>query len=239
MTVSTSPSPAQTRLNPRAAVGFLVYLLLTPAALLLAGGDLRWGMAWAYIAITLAGVIGSRLLVLKKNPAMLAERSRFAEVEGVPAWDRLMSLFVGLVGPFILIIVEGLDHRFAWGPAVSLAWQAVFMVIVLLTVLVAVWAMLANAYFSAVVRIQRDRGQTVVSSGPYAAVRHPAYAAGIISSLAAPLALDAVWALVPALLMIIVLVVRTALEDQMLQRELPGYRDYAARVRYRLLPGIW
>jgi protein-S-isoprenylcysteine O-methyltransferase Ste14 len=239
MTASTSSSPTEARLNPKAAVGFLVYLLLTPAALLLIGGDLLWGMAWAYIAITLAGVIGSRLLALKKTPELLAERSRFTEAEGTPAWDRILMLLVGLVGPFVMIVVAGLDHRFDWGPMVNPIWQVVFLAIVALSNLVAVWAMLANAYFSAVVRIQRERGQTVVSSGPYAAVRHPAYASGVISSLATPLALDAVWALVPALIIIIALVIRTALEDQMLQRELPGYAEYAARVKYRLLPGIW
>ena len=239
MHTSASSSPTHIQLTPKVIVGFLVYLLLTPAALLLIGGDLRWTMAWVYIFITLAGVIGSRLLALKKNPEMLAERSRFTQAEGTPAWDRVLVPVVALIGPFAMIIVAGLDHRYDWGPVINPVWQAVFLVIVAISVLVVVWAMLTNAYFSAVVRIQRDRGQTVVSSGPYAAVRHPAYAASLISSLAAPLALDAVWALVPALVMIIALVIRTELEDRLLQKELPGYAEYAARVRYRLLPGVW
>ncbi len=226
-------------MNPKVVVGFLIYSLFTPAALLLASGDLRWTMAWVYIAIYLASVIGSRLVALKKSPGLLAERSRFTQAADTPAWDRALVPVVALVGPFAMIVTAGLDHRFGWGPAITPTWQAVFMAIVALSALVAVWAMLANAFFSAVVRIQHERGHQVVSHGPYAAVRHPAYAASVISSLATPLALDAVWALVPALIIILALVIRTALEDQMLQRELPGYTEYAAHVKYRLLPGVW
>jgi protein-S-isoprenylcysteine O-methyltransferase Ste14 len=105
--------------------------------------------------------------------------------------------------------------------------------------LLAVWAMLANRFFSAYVRIQGDRGQSVVTDGPYRGVRHPAYAGGLISNLALPIMLGSLWALIPALLGAISMIVRTALEDRTLQAELPGYAEYARKTRYRLLPGVW
>ncbi len=235
----TPAAPSNIHMNPKVIVAFVVFSLLTPAALLLAGGDLRWTMAWAYAAIYLASVVLSRLLALKKTPGLLAERSNFTQAADTPAWDRALVPVVALIGPFAMIVTAGLDHRFGWGPGINPALQVVFLAIVAISALVAVWAMLANAFFSAVVHIQRERGHQVISRGPYAAVRHPAYAASVISSLATPLALGAVWALVPALIIIIGLVIRTALEDQMLQKELPGYTEYAAHVKYRLLPGVW
>ena len=101
------------------------------------------------------------------------------------------------------------------------------------------WAMIVNNFFSLVVRIQKDRGHTVVSSGPYAYVRHPGYIGGILFQLATPVMLGTLWALVPAGLAACLIVIRTVLEDKTLQAELDGYKDYAARVRYRLLPGVW
>jgi len=101
------------------------------------------------------------------------------------------------------------------------------------------YALIENAYFSGVVRIQADRGQHVVSSGPYRWLRHPGYAGTLLAYLATPFLLDSAWALLPALFLAAVLILRTRLEDQTLQAELDGYRDYAQRVRYRLLPGVW
>jgi protein-S-isoprenylcysteine O-methyltransferase Ste14 len=101
------------------------------------------------------------------------------------------------------------------------------------------WAMASNKFFSTTVRIQDDRGQTVTSSGPYRLVRHPGYVGFLVSNLATPLLLGSLWALIPAVVLEALVVVRTALEDRTLQAELGGYRDYARRVRYRLLPGVW
>jgi len=101
------------------------------------------------------------------------------------------------------------------------------------------YALVENRFFSGMVRIQTERGHQVVSSGPYRWLRHPGYAGALITYLGTPLFLDSVWGFVPVVLLAILLVVRTRLEDRTLQEELPGYRDYAGRVRYRLLPGVW
>jgi protein-S-isoprenylcysteine O-methyltransferase Ste14 len=98
---------------------------------------------------------------------------------------------------------------------------------------------MSNKFFSATVRIQKERGHTVVTGGPYQYIRHPGYAGGVMSDLATPVMLGSLWALIPAVLTGCLLVVRTALEDKTLKNELIGYKEYARQVRYRLLPGVW
>jgi protein-S-isoprenylcysteine O-methyltransferase Ste14 len=232
------PLPAS-RFTARAIIGFLIYLLLVPALLLVAAGDGTWLMGWTYVALYLGSAIGSRLVALKISPAMLSERARFTQVEGVKTWDRLLVFLVALVGPLATLVVAGLDHRFGWPPRLTTILQLTGLVLVAGGYLLAVWAMLVNEYFSAVVRIQKDRGHRVVTTGPYSAIRHPAYAGGIASTLATPLMLDAMWALIPAALVVLGMIIRTDLEDRVLRHELPGYQEYAAKVRFRLIPGLW
>jgi protein-S-isoprenylcysteine O-methyltransferase Ste14 len=101
------------------------------------------------------------------------------------------------------------------------------------------WAMFSNTFFSSAVRIQQERGHAVCNTGPYRFVRHPGYVGAILQSLVMPLMLNSLWAFIPAGLAVLLMVVRTALEDKTLQEELQGYTEYAHRVRYRLLPGVW
>ena len=138
-----------------------------------------------------------------------------------------------------MMIVAGLDERFGWSPQISVTLRLVALAIMVLGYIVSTWAMAVNRYYSAVVRIQKDRGQTVVSDGPYRLVRHPSYATGIVASLMIPILLGSLWALIPCGLGVLLTIIRTALEDRTLLEELDGYKEYAARVRYRLLPGVW
>jgi len=155
------------------------------------------------------------------------------------AWDRVLAHLTGPLGSTAMLIVAGLNVRFGWPPQVPFAWQAAGLVVFVLGMGLMTWAMIVNNFFSLVVRIQKDRGHTVVSGGPYAYVRHPGYVGGILFQLATPVMLGTLWALIPAGLAACCILVRTALEDKTLQAELDGYKDYAARVRYRLLPGVW
>jgi protein-S-isoprenylcysteine O-methyltransferase Ste14 len=223
----------------RAAIGFLVYLLLVPALLFISAGSLNWPMGWVYTGLALVSVVGSRLIILRRNPDLLRERASFSEAEGTKSWDRILSPFVGLFGPMLGMIVAGLDKRFVWSSGLPVAIQVLALLVVTLSFGVAVWAMVVNPFFSAVARIQSERGQQVVASGPYRWVRHPAYAGSVLASLALPFMLDALWALVPSLIMVAALVIRTRLEDRMLVEELEGYRDYARATPYRLVPGVW
>jgi protein-S-isoprenylcysteine O-methyltransferase Ste14 len=204
-----------------------------------AAGTWDWPAGWAYFALALVAILGSRLIVARRMPSLLRERARFTEAEGAMTWDRVLSPIVGLVGPLLIGVVAGIDHRLAWGPPIPLAVRIIAGAVVAAGFALSSWAMVSNRFFSAVVRIQKERGHEVVTSGPYRFVRHPSYAGGVVAYLALPLMLDALWVMVPALLVLAALVVRTALEDRTLLESLPGYPEYAARTRSRLIPGIW
>ena len=140
---------------------------------------------------------------------------------------------------FAMVIVAGLDHRVGWSPALPLWLIAPGFILIALGYAFAAWALAENRFFSSVVRIQVDRGHVVCDTGPYGFVRHPGYAGNLLALPGIVLALSSMWALIPAAVALIIAVIRTALEDRTLQEELPGYRDYAQRVRYRLIPGIY
>jgi len=241
----TQPSieQAQTRMRVRtilrAVVGFMVFLFLAPVAMFIAAGDWRWGWGWVYVGLSLMAAVLSRVIAARKNPNMLAERARYTEHQDAKPWDRVLMPLVGLYGPLVLCIVIGLDRRWQWSPLLPLALQLTALVVVASGMALAIWAFVANQFFSAVVRIQKDREHAVVTSGPYRFVRHPGYAGGALSYVAVPVMLSTLWAFIPAALLIAALVVRTALEDRTLRDELAGYAEYTQKVRYRLLPGIW
>lgn len=217
----------------RRVIQLALMLLIFAASLFLTAGRLDWIMAWVYLGLYV-GMIIANAMVMERD--LVAERARIGE--GTKDWDRVLgSLSIFLVTPGALI-VAGLDKRFGWSqlpPAV----QIVAAGLVILGSALTVWAIASNKFFSGTVRIQKDRGHTVVSAGPYAFVRHPGYLAWCVSAPAIPLMLGSLCGLIPAMLGLCALVIRTALEDRTLREELPGYQDYARRVRYRLLPGLW
>jgi protein-S-isoprenylcysteine O-methyltransferase Ste14 len=229
--------PKRTQL--RAAIAFVLYLFLTPALLFISAGTLDWPMAWVYVILSLVSVIGSRLIAWKLNPDLLRERARYAEAESTKAWDRILSPLVGIYLPMLGMVVAGLDRRFGWSPGVPAGGQFLALLLVAFTYEIAVWAIVVNPFFSAVARVQSERGQQVVTSGLYRWVRHPAYAGSVLASVALPFMLEALWALIPSLVMIVVLVIRTRLEDRMLVEELEGYRAYARQTPFRMMPGVW
>ena len=231
----------KTRFTWKAVIGFVMFLLLQPVALFIAAGHVNWPMAWAYAGLLVISAVGSRLLALRNNPDLLAERAQAFERgrQGNKDWDRLLMGVVGLYGPLIGCIVAGLDKRWSWSPEIPPVLRWMSLVLLALSYAWATWAMVANQFFSATVRIQKDRGHTVVTGGPYRFMRHPGYAGGALSYLVAPVMLGSLWAFIPAVLTVSVLVVRTALEDKTLQNELEGYKAYTEKTRYRLLPGVW
>jgi len=215
------------------------FMLLLPMVLFVAAGRLDWVWGWVYVGIVVSFTLISRIAVIRTNPDLIAERAQSLDREDVKGWDRLIIFFMLLVGPLAWMIVAGLDARFGWSPQIPLALRLVALAIMIPGYVVAAWAMVVNRYYSAVVRIQKDRSQTVVTDGPYRFVRHPSYAAGMVSYLMNPILLGSLWALIPCGLVLLATVIRTALEDRTLLEELDGYKDYAQRVRYRLIPGIW
>jgi protein-S-isoprenylcysteine O-methyltransferase Ste14 len=208
------------------------YLILA-AVLFASSGRMNWIWAWAYLGLGL-GILIVNASILPAE--LIAERGQ--PRDNVKRWDSVLTT-VAQVPTLGVPVVAGLDERFGWSPqlipAIHLAGLALFV----LGQGLFSWAMASNKYFSTLVRIQMDRDHAVATGGPYRHVRHPGYAGYIVSYLGTSLALGSLWAIIPAGFIACLLLVRTALEDRTLQDELPGYRDYAQRVRYRLLPGIW
>jgi protein-S-isoprenylcysteine O-methyltransferase Ste14 len=230
---------AAVRLTAKQVLRFVIVVLLMPAVLFISAGRLNWVMGWVYSGVTIVLVMVSRIAMFRAAPELLRERARFDEVEDAKSWDRPIVLLVAVYLPLVGLIVAGLDMRFGWSPGLPLWLQIVALILVVLGTLAGTWAMAVNRFFSAVVRIQKDRGHTVVTGGPYRFVRHPAYTGGLVVAFASAVALESLWALIPAGLTALLYILRTALEDKTLQEELPGYKEYAERVRYRLVPGVW
>lgn len=214
-----------------------VYLAILAVVLLAGSGQPFWLAAWIFLLIlTLSIVIMERLLV-RVSPDLLAERSKLQA--GTKKWDVWLSTLVALVLPLLMLLTAALDRRHGWSAPVPRWLETAGFAGVAAGAAVMTWAMVANRYFASTVRIQHDRGQRVVSSGPYGVVRHPGYAGSLLYLLATPAALGSKWAWIAAGVCAVVTFVRTALEDGTLQQELGGYKEYAARVRYRLVPGLW
>jgi protein-S-isoprenylcysteine O-methyltransferase Ste14 len=216
----------------------LVYCCI-PLILLACGGDARWWQAWVYSFLIFTAGMGGRIWAERRHPGLMAERTHPLKSSDVKAWDKVLAPLMALSISFPLVIVAGLDHRLGWSPAFPIWFNITGIVLIALGYTFAGWAMVENRYFSSMVRIQTDRGHVVCDSGPYRIVRHPGYAGNLVAMPGIVLALDSAWTLIPVAVALIVTVIRTVLEDRTLQKELPGYREYADRVRYRLVPGVY
>ena len=202
------------------------------AVLFLPAGTLAYWQAWIYLAILLVPMFLVFRYLLRKHPALLERRMKMREKEAT------QKRVVGLLAAYFLVafLLPGLDRR--WG------WSDVPMWLVLVADLVVV---LGYGLFILVLRenqfaartVQVEEGQPVISSGPYAIVRHPMYLGVMLMYLSSPLALGSYWAFLPGAFIIPILVARITNEEKTLERELKGYRDYKLKTRYRILPGIW
>ena len=217
-----------------AAVETVVFFLLAAIALFASAQRLDWPMAWAFLLVN-AAISGIGFLMLA--PEVIRERSRL--LSGARGEDVVLS---GVMSIFLFPatwIVCGLDARHGWSPSIPPAVQCATLALFAIGYGVGLWAARANPFFSTVVRIQTERGHHVIDSGPYALVRHPGYAGGLIAHLALPIALGSLWGLVPAALGGALMILRALYEEQTLADELPGYRDYMQRVPWRLIPRVW
>ena len=217
---------------------FMLYLLI-PLVLLVCGWDSGWWQAWFFSLLLFSSGIGGRMFAERRHPGLLAERAKLGNNVDVKPWDKVLALLMVISLTFPLVIVAGLDHRFKWSPVFPIWLNIIGIILIAFGYAFAVWALVENRFFSSMVRIQTDRGHTVCDSGPYRIVRHPGYAGNIMPLLGIVLALGSVWTLIPAAVAMIIIVIRTALEDRTLQAELPGYQDYVRRVHYRLIPRIF
>jgi protein-S-isoprenylcysteine O-methyltransferase Ste14 len=227
------PEPIDRR---RLITSTVASLLVLALCLFVPAGTLAWFRGWLFFAVIVTAGVVISLYLRRVNPEIIAARAN--RHEGTKPWDRwvLAPLLVAMVAVYPVAALD--DGRFHWS---HLPWLVcgIGYVLVLAGLAGMTWAQAVNKHFEPTVRIQADRGHKVIDTGPYAIVRHPGYVAAGLLCVGIPLALGSFWALIPAVISYLLLVVRTALEDRTLRAELPGYREYAQRVRYRLVPGIW
>lgn len=212
-------------------------LVIAWVILFLAAGKLDWTAGWVYLGMNFLTQVLSTIVLLPRQAGMLAERSKVRE--GTKGWDRVLAPAITIFGTLAVLVTAGLDARFGWSAPISGGLWGAAIAVAFGSQMFVLWAMATNPFFATTVRIQDERGHRVVSGGPYRLVRHPGYFGSLIYNLAIPLVLGSLWTFLPALLTIALLVVRTRLEDRTLQAELPGYPQYAAAVRQRLIPGVW
>jgi protein-S-isoprenylcysteine O-methyltransferase Ste14 len=208
------------------------------AVLFIPAGRLDWLAGWTFLCSFLVAVGIIAIWARRNDPELLEERQTASQAQNIKRWDRiLMAVYTVLL--LLLIVISGVD-------AVRIGWSRIPVILRIMGWLglgVAFWivwrVMAENTYLSEHVRIQEERGHQVITTGPYQHVRHPMYVGIIIAMLGVPLALGSWWALVPAVLIVILFIIRTALEDRTLIAELPGYKEYAKQVRYKLIPRVW
>ncbi len=231
-----SPCPVPTLTIIRWLVRETLGVVLVGVVLFLAAGTTDWPMGWALVGVTLVWVCANAMVLVPRRSELIAER--VGPRKGAKTWDTAIMSVVG-IATLGRLIVAGLDMRFGWTAGITFPMQAIALVVAVLGYAFGAWAIAVNAYFSQIVRIQEERGHTVVTDGPYQFVRHPGYVGVILFELAVPVMLGSLWALAVGGLIALLIVIRTALEDGTLQAELEGYPDYARRVKYRLLPAVW
>ena len=210
-----------------------------PLVLMISGSDLGWWQGWLYSILIVAIGIGSRVLAERKHPGLMAERSKLGKDQNVKPWDKILAPLMAVSTTFPLLLVAGLDHKFGWSPEFSIGLNILGFILIALGYSFATWAIVENRFFSSMVRIQMERGHVVCDSGPYKIVRHPGYAGNLLPLPGIAMALSSVFAIIPMIAAIVIILIRTTLEDRTLREELAGYEEYASRVRYRLIPGVY
>lgn len=230
------PHADTSRIVVRWAARETMGLLMLGAILFLSAGRLDWAMGWGFVIIMTAWVIATGWVVISRYPQLLADR--VSPPKGAKMWD---TVLMGIVGVLALAgyLIAGLDLRHGWTTNMPAALQIIALVLAVAGYAITVWATASNAFFSLTVRIQKERGHTVATGGPYRFLRHPSNLGQIVLYLAVPTMLGSWWAGLTGVACALLIILRTVLEDRTLQTELAGYKEYAEKVRYRLIPGIW
>lgn len=211
----------------------LFWFFVESVLLFVSAGTIKWLWAWVLIGAYLCLLVINSFIMPRE---VIEERGR--KKENVKKWDRVLT-GLGAIPMIGVYIVAGLDFRFHWSAEPGTGVHVISLLVFLLGFMFTTWAMMSNRFFSTMVRLQTDRGHAVATGGPYRFVRHPGYVGFIITAMTLPLILGSLYGLIPGALSCVFLIIRTALEDRTLQKELEGYTEYAKRVRYRLLPYVW
>jgi protein-S-isoprenylcysteine O-methyltransferase Ste14 len=213
------------------------FVLAMGALLFASAGTLQWPGAWAFLATSAVLGPACGLWLARTDPALLAERLRLTARAGQPAADKkFMLVFVATA--FVWFVAIGIDRR-AHASHVPLPLEALGLAMYLLSTGFIMWVFHENSFAAPVIKVQAERAHHVISTGPYAWVRHPMYSGVMLFFIGAPLLLGSWWGVAMAPLFVVLFAVRIAIEERALIAGLPGYADYTAQVRYRLVPGFW
>jgi protein-S-isoprenylcysteine O-methyltransferase Ste14 len=226
------------RLVPKLLVQIVAMLAVFGGLLFGAAGDLGWTSGWAYLVWFGLLTLAVSLWLARVDPGLLAERMKPVVQRGQKSWDRLFIGFVGIAYMAWLILMAIDARRLAWSN-VPLAVQGLGAVLILASFAGIARVYRENSFAAPVIKLQAERQQTVISTGPYALVRHPMYAFGILQLVGAPLMLGSWWGLIALPPIILAIAIRALGEERMLRADLDGYEDYARRVRWRFAPGLW
>jgi protein-S-isoprenylcysteine O-methyltransferase Ste14 len=234
----TAPAVTSSDVTRKLVVRTAIFLALLGLLLFVSAGTFRWPQAWVYLGLNATTGLGTGLMLARHDPALLNERMGPIIQRGQKGWDKLLlSVFFGLY--LLWLVLMAFDaERFHWSD-VPVWLQVVGAVLICITFYVMWLVTRENSFAAPVVKVQKERGHKVVSSGPYAFVRHPMYGGIIPLFIGTPLLLGSWWGLLFAVVLLLLLAVRAVLEERTLMAELDGYADYAARVRYRLIPRLW
>lgn len=203
----------------------------------LAAGTWNWTRGWICVSVWIVTMSLVTLFTQRYNPQLMKERAKWRRKDT----KRFDQIFLTIYLPLVLIqpVVAGFDAvRYRWS-TIPFAYVYPGIILLLLASALIAWVLCTNPYAETSVRIQTDRGQEVITTGPYRFVRHPMYVGVILLYFATPMIWGSLWALAVAGVIAVLMVSRTALEDRTLRRELPGYEEYAVHTRYRLLPHLW
>jgi protein-S-isoprenylcysteine O-methyltransferase Ste14 len=214
------------------------FMLLAFAILLFpAAGTLAWPQAWVLIVEFAVLSLAVGFWLARYNPALLRERMGSVSQDGQMGWDKIFLVFI-MVLWCVWFVVMGLERRMR-GEGFALPWQGLGVLCIAFSIYTSYRIFRENSFAAPVVKIQRERSQTVITTGPYSLVRHPMYAGASFMFLGIPLLLGSWWGLVIAPLFFIGVAVRSVLEERVLETELEGYADYKRTVRYRMIPYVW
>jgi protein-S-isoprenylcysteine O-methyltransferase Ste14 len=232
----TPAPPAESRFDKK-LIPTVFVLAWWMGSLFLAAGRLDWVRGWISVALFVVGMTVVKRIVQHYNPAVLRERAKWRRKD-TKTFDKI---FLAIYLPLFLIqpAIAGFDAvRYRWS-SMRFGFVYVGSILFALALAIVTWVMIVNPFAESSVRIQTDRGHTVVTSGPYRLVRHPMYVGIILMYFSSALIWGSVWALGLGVLLMVLMIWRTAREDRTLRQELPGYEQYTAVTRYRLLPGVW
>jgi len=227
-----------TKSGIKVLVGTFLGPFIQGIVIFVSAGRINMPRAWCYLVVSFVGMFGGIMLVGKFNPELLNQRGQWKKKKDTKRWDKFLMPAYGIMGLYVLVVTIGLDIRFQWS-YLGIEFAIAGIVLFIIGSISIHWAMMVNTHFETTVRIQKDRDQKVITTGPYKIIRHPGYVGAILWAVSTPLIIGSAYGLIPAGLALLLLVIRTWLEDKTLHSELNGYAEYAERVRYRLLPGVW